>query len=138
MKTLLYIASFFFLLGCQSGPKPEISLLEGYWEIEHVQTPQGKQKEFGPNILVDYFQLKDGSGSRSKMQPQLDGSFISKPTTETFRVVDSAGSWYLFYTTPYDSWEERLEELTQDKLVLEVPSGSTYHYKRYQPIDLRD
>ena len=57
MKTLLYIASFFFLLGCQSGPKPEISLLEGYWEIEHVQTPQGQQKEFGPNILVDYFQL---------------------------------------------------------------------------------
>lgn len=124
------------LVACTNEPKRDLTHLEGYWEIEGVQTPDGQQKEFSVNTLIDYIALKDGSGSRSKVQTQLDGSFISQPTTETFKMKDSAGSWYLFYTTPYDSWIERLEFLEKDKLILRIPDGNTYTYRRFQPINI--
>ena len=136
MKALIYIAGFLFLTSCQSEPKEDLSLLQGYWEIQSVQTPDGQDKEFGINTIVDYFELNGMEGSRSKMQPQLDGSYVKQPTTERFRVKDSAGNWYLFYSTPYDSWVERLKKLDEQELVLQIPMGNTYRYKKYEPLDL--
>ena len=138
MRLFFSIAAISLLIGCNSGPKQDLTHLQGYWEIQSVQTPDGQEKEFGVNTLIDYFQIDGQTGSRSKMQPQLDGSYKKQPTTETFRVIDSAGYWYLQYRTPYDSWQERLKELDPDRLVLQIPAGNTYRYKRFEPIKLDD
>ena len=116
----------------------ELIHLNGYWEISEVQTSEGDKIEFQSNNNVDFFELKDKRGVRSKVVPQLDGSTQSNNIKEHFTVVDSANATYLKYATDYAKWSEKIDKLTTEELIIINENDIKYTYKRFTPININE
>lgn len=109
----------------------EISNLNGYWEIEKVELPDGSSKEYKINESVDYFEVNDSlKGFRKKVIFQLDGKLLANDVKENIEVVSIDDLMFLNYTTEYAKWKEEIIELTQQKLILKNEHGISYFYKR--------
>ena len=136
MKNILGL--FVFSLFVVSCTKPisseELKNLKGYWEISEVKTADGDTKEFQSNNNVDYFELKDLKGTRTKVVPQLNGKNQTNGIKEQFTVLDSANATYLKYATDYAKWTEKVDKLTKDELVIINNNDIKYTYKRFTPI----
>ena len=136
MKNILGL--FVFSLFVVSCSKPisaeELKNLSGYWEISEVKTADGDTKEFQSNNNVDYFELKDLKGTRTKVVPQLNGKNQTNGIKEQFTVLDSANATYLKYATDYAKWTEKVDKLTKDELVIINNNDIKYTYKRFTPI----
>lgn len=136
MKNILGL--FVFSLFVVSCTKPisseELKNLNGYWEISEVKTADGDTKEFQSNNNVDYFELKDLKGTRTKVVPQLNGKNQTNGIKEQFTVLDSANATYLKYATDYAKWIEKVDKLTKDELVIINNNDIKYTYKRFTPI----
>src|SRR5690606_2823935 len=140
MKKIVIL--FWLMLIFVSCSKPnsseELIHLNGYWEISEVQTSEGDKKEFQSNNNVDFFELKDKQGVRSKVVPQLDGSTQSNNIKEHFTVVDSANATYLKYATDYAKWSEKIDKLTTEELIIINENDIKYTYKRFTPITINE
>src|SRR5690606_9564480 len=136
MKNILGLFAFSALLVSCSKPIPadELKNLNGDWEISEVKTSDGDNKEFQSNNNVDFFELKDLKGTRTKVIPQFDGKNQSNGIKEHFTVLDSANATYLKYTTDFTKWTEKVDKLTQDELVIINENDIKYIYKRFTPI----
>lgn len=136
MKNILGL--FVFSLFVVSCTKPisaeELKNLNGYWEINEVKTADGDTKEFQSNNNVDFFELKDLKGTRTKVVPQLNGKNQTNGIKEQFTVLDSANATYLKYATDYAKWTEKVDKLTKDELVIINNNDIKYTYKRFTPI----
>lgn len=136
MKNILGL--FVFSLFVVSCSKPisaeELKNLNGYWEINEVKTADGDTKEFQSNNNVDFFELKDLKGTRTKVVPQFDGKNQTNGIKEQFTVLDSANATYLKYSTDYAKWIEKVDKLTKDELVIISNNDIKYTYKRFTPI----
>lgn len=136
MKNILGL--FVFSLFVVSCSKPisaeELKNLNGYWEISEVKTADGDTKEFQSNNNVDYFELKDLKGTRTKVVPQLNGKNQTNGIKEQFTILDSANATYLKYATDYAKWTEKVDKLTKDELVIINNNDIKYTYKRFTPI----
>lgn len=136
MKNILGL--FVFSLFVVSCTKPisaeELKNLNGYWEISEVKTADGDTKEFQSNNNVDFFELKDLKGTRTKVVPQLNGKNQTNGIKEQFTVLDSANATYLKYATDYAKWTEKVDKLTKDELVIINNNDIKYTYKRFTPI----
>lgn len=136
MKNILGL--FVFSLFVVSCSKPisaeELKNLNGYWEISEVKTADGDTKEFQSNNNVDFFELKDLKGTRTKVVPQLNGKNQTNGIKEQFTVLDSANATYLKYATDYAKWTEKVDKLTKDELVIINNNDIKYTYKRFTPI----
>lgn len=138
MRKLLLTILPFFVFGCSNAVKREdVAQLKGYWEISHVQAPGQEKKEYGVNPVVDYFELKSGSGVRRKVMPQFDGTFMDASIPERVKVLDSAGHIYLSFRTRYTNWSEEVLEKTEKTLVLRNKQGIEYHYKKFEPFNIK-
>lgn len=132
----LFIAST--LISCTSKPKKEdISKLNGYWEIEKVEFPDGNSKEYKVNEFIDFIVLKDNKGTREKVAPQLDGTYLKGNLKDKISVVDSANCYYLKTKSEYTKWEEKLVSVSKDEFVLENEAKIVYHFKKFIPYDKR-
>ena len=61
-KIFLFIV-FVLLLSCkQTISKTDLNNLNGYWEIEKVELPDGDKKEYKVNETIDFFKIKDEKG----------------------------------------------------------------------------
>jgi len=136
MKNILSLVVFSFLvISCsKSISADELKNLNGYWEINEVKTSDGDTKEFQSNNNVDFFELKDLKGTRTKVVPQFDGKNASNGIKEQFTVLDSANATYLKYSTDYSKWTEKVDKLTKDELVIINDNDIKYTYKRFTPI----
>ncbi len=124
------------LTGCNKAiSKSDLGLLEGYWEIEEVAGADGSSRKYGLNATIDYIHLDDGMlGYRKKVQPQLDGSFITSDDAAGFEIFEKDGAFIMVYKSAGQEWSEQLIKL--DTLAFSVVSAEniTYHYKRFQPL----
>ncbi|WGK64377.1 lipocalin family protein [Croceiramulus getboli] len=136
MRTLIAFLLVLSTLSCGQPTLDDSQLLQGYWEIETVRFPDGTEKEYSLNTTIDFIELDGQQGSRSKVQPQLDGSYQSTPTVEQFTLAEMDSGLQLQYRTPYDSWEETVIHLSEDQLVIVNKDGVEYTYKRYVPLSL--
>ena len=137
MKNCLGILLLAILFGC--SPKVEVDKLprlNGYWEIEKVDFPDGSSKSYEVNASVDFIQLKEREGFRKKMQPQFDGSFRTSDDAERFSIIEKSGTFIMKYSNAEQTWEETLVALTDDQFQVRNQDGISYHYKRYQPLNL--
>ena len=136
MKNILGLFAFSLLAISCSKPisAEELKNLNGYWEINEVKTADGDTKEFQSNNNVDFFELKDLKGTRTKVVPQFDGKNASNGIKEQFTVLDSANATYLKYSTDYSKWTEKIDKLTKDELVIINQNDIKYTYKRFTPI----
>ena len=109
--------------------------LPGYWEIESVKNEDGALKEFKISTTIDFIELNGNEGLRTKVNPQLDGSFINKGTTENFSVDKSGEKLVLNYDNTLDQWSEKVIEVTKTSLIVTNAAGKEYRYKRFEKFD---
>ena len=137
MKIARTICIVFLLLGCTTKVDPDtLTLLNGYWEIEKVVFPNGSVKAYEVNTSIEYIEIEGRQGYRKKMQPQFDGSFKTSDDAEQFAVAESKGTLIIQYSNTQNSWEETLVALTKERFEVLSEDGVSYHYKRYQPLEL--
>ncbi|MCG9793339.1 lipocalin family protein [Flavobacterium algicola] len=138
MKSVLKMALLALLVvSCNHKVEPaDVANLNGYWEIEKVDLPEGDDKNFKINESYDFFAIKNNEGIRKKVMPQLDGTFIVNDTYEEVRVRFENDKAYLDYSTDFAKWSEELITLTDEELVVKNEEKKEYHYKRTGPINL--
>lgn len=139
MKHSFYLVILsIFLISCTSKPKKEdIEKLNGYWEIEKVAFPDGNKKEYQVNDFIDLIVVKNNIGSRQKVAPQLDGSFLKGTLQDAIKIVDSADAFYLKTDSKFTKWEEKILSISEESFVLENEAKIVYHYKKFVPYDKR-
>lgn len=139
MKNYFYLLLFATaLISCTSKPKKEdIVKLNGYWEIEKVDFPDGNKKEYNVNEFIDLISIKDDKGIRQKVAPQLDGSYLKGTLQDTIKIVDSADCYYLKTNSKFTKWEEKILSVSDENFVLENEAKIVYHYKKFVPYDKR-
>ena len=126
------------LISCTSKPKKEdIAKLNGYWEIEKVDFSDGNKKEYKVNEFIDLISIKNNTGIRQKVAPQLDGSFLKGTLQDNIKIVDSSGCYYLKTDSKFTKWEEKILSVSDDTFVLENEAKIVYHYKKFVPYDKR-
>src|SRR5690554_1185981 len=82
--------------------------------------------------------LQHQNGTRSKVVVQLDGTIQSNGIHENFTVKDSVGALYLKYQTEFSQWTEKVEQLTEDELIIINDNNIKYIYKRFTPITINE
>ena len=131
MKKIFLFIVFGLLLSCkQTISKTDLNNLNGYWEIEKVELPDGDKKEYKVNETIDFFKITDKKGFRSKVMPQIDGTYLTNDLKEDVVVVLKDGDATIQYKTNYANWNEEIIELSKDKLVVKNQQDLEYHYKR--------
>lgn len=114
----------------QTITETDLQYLNGYWEIEKVTLPDGDTKEYKVNETIDYFQIAQKKGFRSKVMPQVDGSYLTNDIKESVQVRLKDGSATLHYKTTYAKWNEEIITLSKDHFVVKNAQDLEYHYKR--------
>lgn len=136
-KIILIICISILSLACTSKINPsDIEKINGYWEIEKVVFPNGKDKEYTINELYDYFEIKNNIGIRKKVTPQLDGTFLVNDDLEKVEIKLEQEKYFIHYTTFFNKWKEELIAISDDEFVVINDTGNEYHYKRTNPINL--
>lgn len=138
-KTALLLFVTLILSACGQVSRQEALKLNGYWEIEKVILADGSEKDYKINTTYDYFSIKeDFKGFRKKVQPQLDGKFLTDNSEEALEITENDSKIYLNYKTDYASWKEELQSISDDKMVVLNQQKIEYHYKKATPINLLD
>ena len=131
MKKIILFLVFGLFLSCkQSISESDLQNLNGYWEIGKVELPDGDKKEYKVNETIDFFKITDKKGFRSKVMPQIDGTYLTNDLKEDVVVVLKDGDATIQYKTNYANWNEEIIELSKDKLVVKNQQDLEYHYKR--------
>ncbi|RZS93262.1 lipocalin family protein [Aquimarina brevivitae] len=133
---IILLLTVLFSACSQYDPNTIPQHLEGYWEITKVQTQDGEHKSYTYNQTIDFITLQDSIGIRKKLQPQLNGTFITSTDQESFTVEQKNDSIYLHYTTPLDQWTETVLKADKEELIVKNQNGTTYIYKRYEKLNL--
>lgn len=135
LALILFVATL--IISCSKPVSIEdIPKLNGYWEIEKVDFPDGNDKKYSMNETYDYFKIKDNKGFRTKVSPQLDGSFLNNGDSEKVEIKESEGKFFIYYSTPFSKWKEKIISISDEKLIIENESKKEYQYKRAAPINI--
>ncbi|MGB3776229.1 MAG: lipocalin family protein [Leeuwenhoekiella sp.] len=142
MKSFLYrilLNILFILISCGSeNVEEQKKNLNGYWEIERVDSPYGNNREYKISETIDYIEVKNDSGFRAKVLPRLDGTIITNGNTENIVLSVKDDSLRLNYNTDFDRWSETVISAKDNKLVLKNNRGMIYTYTKYKPINLEE
>lgn len=138
MKKIIALGFVFILISCQSKPQEkDLPKMNGYWEIEEVEFPDGNKKVYQVNELIDLFELKNNKGFRTKVKAQLDGSFIKSEMKDAVEVVDSKDVVYLKTKSKYSKMVEKILKINDKELVIENETKIVYYYKKFIPYSKR-
>lgn len=134
---LLILPLLLLVVGC-SKPNPEAQkqYLSGYWEIKTVKMPDGKKKEFNMNMVVDFIEVKNDSGVRTKVSPKFDGSFTTNGVSENFTLKIEDDSLRMYYETPFDTWKETVIEAKDSTLTVKNRENKIYSYSKFKKFDI--
>ena len=137
MKKTVILFLFFVLSSChQKITQQDVTKINGYWEIEKVNLPDGTEKKYTINETYDYFEIKGNTGFRKKVNPQLNGRFLVTNQSEKVTVLFEKDQTFLVYTTPFTKWKEEIKSLEDKKMVLINSANMEYTYKKTGPINL--
>ena len=132
---ITFICSLFILAACSQNKDEMLHNLPGYWEIVKVTDQGGNTKEFKISTTIDFIELNDTTGIRTKVNPQLNGSFKNNGTTENFIVDTSKEQLLLNYDNNLGQWTEEIVTATKNKLTVINAEGKEYSYKRFEGFD---
>ncbi len=133
---ILAISTLLFLSCSRKVEATDIDKMNGYWEIEKVVFPNGKEKKYGINEMYDYFQIKDFIGIRKKVTPTLEGKFLVNLDAEKVTIKEGKDKFIVHYATFYNQWDEELISISKEEMVLKNDNNTEYHYKRATPINI--
>jgi len=136
MKNILIACMLLSVMACRKHiSESKLGHMNGYWEIEKVVQKTGKEKSYGMNPTIDYLFLEPDvqSGYRKKVQPQINGTYLTSDDAIRFRIErNNKGRIELIYNSEVDRWREVLIELGSDRLILEDESGTRFFYRRHE------
>lgn len=135
MKKRCAIVLMLVFIACGKQSK-NINLddLNGYWEISKVELSKDSVIQYSISQYVDYFEVTDSTGIRTKLQPNIDGSFVATKDQSEIEILKSDGDIQLLYSTPFDEWKEQLVSLDEENMIVINQDGKKYYYKRYEPL----
>lgn len=137
MKGLWVLILFVLVVSCGDQISSEdFSHLNGYWEINKVEFPDGNEKEYTLNTVVDYIKVNKNNGYRKKVVPKFNGTFETSNDAEPFTIIEEKGIIYLKYKNSLSEWKERLLSLSKDAFKVQNEEGITYHFTRFDPIKI--
>lgn len=136
---VLFVSVLFLVVSCgKEYTAEDLKVINGYWEIEKVQMPDGEEKDYTINASVDYYEVNDkGEGLRQKVMPQLTGEYLTNEIAEKLTIVNEGGKTWLKYKTDFAEWKEELVDLDEDKFVVKNENDIIYHYKKAVPFTLK-
>lgn len=134
---LLFLTGVLFVACKQQVKETDLPKINGYWEIEKVELPDGSKKEYKVNSTIDFFQIKGMKGMRKKVMPQLDGSYLMNDLSENIVILNKDGDIIFKCSTPYAKWSEELMELTDNSMVIKNDQDLEYHYKKAKPFSVK-
>lgn len=139
MKKLLF-ALLITLYSCSNSiTKEDLQHLNGYWEIELVESTDKKTKQYTVNTTVDYFSINNNlKGFRKKIKPNLIGKYTTNKLQDTISIIQSEYDFIIHTKTGISEYKDFIKEISKEKLVLENEAGIKYHYKRHQKFDLNE
>lgn len=118
-------------LGCKNEITPnDLTLLNGYWNIEYITQKNETFYPKGAAKLLDFYETNKKDGVRKKVQPQLGNKFLVTEDLNNFKIIFKDKDCYLSFQTAWDRWEEKVIALDKNKLILEHQEKK-YHYKRF-------
>ena len=133
------IFSAIVLLSIVSCSKPDANkqkqYLEGYWEIKTVEMPSGNKKDFNLNTIIDYIEINGDSGARTKVSPNLDGTFTTNGVSEKFLLKIEDDSLRMIYKTPFAEWQETVIIAQDSLLTVKNKDNKIYTYTQFQKFD---
>lgn len=130
-KLSVIVFAGLMFIGCrQRVDEKQLAKINGYWEIERTEMPDGTEKEFTVNPTIDYFEIKGKSGFRKKVMPQLDGTYLTNDVSEKIVITSTDDTVFMNYTTPFAKWKEKVITVSDDELVIENEQEIIYHYKK--------
>lgn len=136
MKKIASLLLLIVFFNCKEK-NVDLMQLNGYWEIEEVQLPDGSLRDYTYNNTIDYIELTDSvNGIREKLKPKIDGDFEGSNLKESFEVRKENDSLNLYYKTPYSHWKETILMLNEEHLKVINQNQIIYTYKHYQPLIL--
>ena len=136
-KIGLFAFSMLLFLSCSKKIEAtDIDKMNGYWEIEKVVFPNGKEKKYSINEVYDYFQIKNFIGIRKKVTPTLEGTFLVNLDAEKVTIKEGKDKFIVHYATFYNQWDEELISISKEEMVLKNDNATEYHYKRAAPINI--
>lgn len=136
LKNSIYLLILIVVSCTKQNPEETISNISGYWEIEKVITAEGIEKQYNFSQTVDFFEIKNKKGIRKKVQPQLNGNFITTKDSESFIITIENDSIWMHYKTPLSEWKEALLSAKNDQMIIQNEAGNRYFYKPYTKIEL--
>lgn len=135
MPRILLLSLFFVFTACADKiSSSELHHLNGYWEIQKVVLPNGDTKEYDLNTTIDFIILEGKEGYRKKVQPRLDGTFITSDDAVSFRLINVNSTFKLLYSNDLSEWEEQIIDISDKILTVVSEENIRYYYIRYQPI----
>lgn len=136
MRYISLLFVFVMMQSCTTVSEKKLPLLNGYWEIERVEFPNGGEKEYRMSSTVDYIKLDGLKGFRKKVVPRFDGNFETSDDAEPFQIEVVEDEYTLSYVNNLSEWQETLIALSEDRFTVANADGIVYHYKRFEPIRL--
>ena len=137
MRQLYTLILCLALFGCKDKiVKSDLNFITGYWEIEKVTLPDGSKKEYPVNTSIDYMEVNNLMGFRKKVQPKFNGTYDTSNDAELFTIYERDGVFFINYKTELSEWQEKIVSLSKNNLSLKSEDNITYHYKRFEPINI--
>ena len=133
--SLAVLAMCFMACSKNKVTQDDLALINGYWEIDKVETPKNQSKQYNVNTTIDFFQI-DGNnkGFRKKLIPNFSGKYKGnnhkiqieiKQLDEKFILINSANK-------AQEKWEEELIAIDTASLVIKNDRNIIYHYKKHE------
>ncbi len=134
MKKLIVLLALVIASCQQNDPEAQLKNLDGYWEIDRVEVEKDSVIKYGMSPYIDYIEMKDSTGFRKKLKPELNGEFSTTENEEKISAKIEDRKLILEYSTPYASWQEEVLEANDKSLVVINSDGKTYYYKRFESV----
>ncbi|MDN3723819.1 lipocalin family protein [Aequorivita sp. SDUM287046] len=134
---VLSIIILFFTSCEKPNPEAQKQNLNGYWEIKSVKMPNGEKKQFNINTIVDFIETKGDSGTRTKVTPKFDGTFITNGISDYFTLKIENDSLRIYYKTQFDEWKETVIEAKDSTLTVINRDNKIYTYSKFKKLEFK-
>lgn len=140
LKHLFFCCFILLAAACKKEvTNSDLTLLNGYWEIEKVKMPDGTEKDYSINTSVDYFEInEEGEGFRQKLIPQFTGEYLTNDIPEKIRIEQEGNVFWMNYKTDFAKWKEQLIKVEKNELVVKNEHDIIYYYKKTDPENKED
>lgn len=136
-KTLILVT--ILTLSCATDRDIDLSLLNGYWEIQSVTQNNKLLKTYPYSGIIDFFETDGKTGIRKKVNPKFNGKFTISLHQINFNVIKIEENTYIEYTDSNNiKFKETIKQLDSLNLILTNKDNYTYHYKLYEQIVINE